>query len=129
MKSKIALMNLAGLVAANLNDIAERIPAPEVQKFRDALQEADAALSEDFADASMYGTGASGDPAAGSLAGDLNMPPFVSHLLERVHAELDRKAETDNTMAAIADRTARALEGIAEAMNSAKHNQPATSEG
>ena len=111
----LILAMLADLLRENLPEMTERLPAPLIQKFRDALQEIEAVLANPLA-----GVPIGGDPY------EPTMPPIVQEMLSEFRAEMQRRIEVDNTNAAIANRTAVALERLADGADKVAGLTPAT---
>lgn len=100
---------LLDLIHTSLPVIAERLPAPEVQKLRDAVQDVEQALAQP-----VELSATAGQP--GGDAPQPQLPPFVQDLVDLLKGDLERRAQHDHATTAIADRTARALEAIAESV-------------
>lgn len=114
----LILAVLADLIRETLPDMVDRLPAATVQKFRDALQ----AIEQEQAN---HGQEHAAGDAAELDPFELGAPPFVIDLVNWLKSDLQRRAEHDNATAAIATRTALALEGIAQALNATQLNRPA----
>lgn len=108
----VALAALSAAMAENDAELKERLHPVTVQKLADARQAVEIEMASPeavylAADDTLHDLGG-GQPYEPTL------PPILKDLLDRALAELDRKAEFDNAMAAIASRYAAALEAIAE---------------
>lgn len=100
------LLILAG-IAETINEamptLVERLPASQVQKFRDLVQSAETAAVYQGLDVTLEGEEA-----------DLPMPKEIAEVLTAFNAELTRRAEFDKAQSAQSERIAKALELIAE---------------
>lgn len=105
------LADLHVLVTSMLPQLVERLPAADVQKVRDQLQEVDAALAVAY----------SGDSAG--IGADLEAPSspqaFAAQLMEKFDSEIARRAEYEGAQLALLHRLAAAVERIAPPATSA----------
>lgn len=100
------LLILAG-ITETINEamptLIERLPASQVQKFRDLVQSAETAAVQHVTDVTLEGE-----------EFNLPMPKEIAEVLTAFNAELTRRAKFDQAQAAQTERIAVALELIAE---------------
>lgn len=103
------LLILAG-IAETINEamptLVERLPAAQVKKFRDLVQQAESATVYEGLDVTLEGEEHS-----------LPMPEEIEKILTVCFDEMKRRAEFDQAQAAQTERIAVALEKIAELLH------------